>query len=121
MRFLALAVLLSATAATAQQGLRDSDILLSEAELTEYVSGQVLEYYTDGLATYQTDGGFDYRYEADGERIPGTYRVMPESTVCTDYANGFSRCDMIVQAGQRYVMIIENGERYPIRSRTAIE
>ena len=121
MRILTLLALFAATSASAQQGLRDSDILLSEAELTEYISGQVLEYHTDGLATYQTDGGFDYRYEADGERIPGTYKVMPESTVCTDYVNGFSRCDMIVKAGERYVMIIENGERYPIRSRTAIE
>ena len=121
MRIFSILAIVAATSASAQEGVRSSDVLLSEAELTEYVSGQVLEYYTDGVATYQTDGGFDYRYAADGERIPGTYTVMPESKVCTEYANGFSRCDMIVQAGQRYVMIIENGERYPIRSRTAIE
>ena len=96
-------------------------ILLTTEQQGLRVGDQQLTQSIQAMPAFQTDGGFDYRYEADGERIPGTYRVMPESTVCTDYANGFSRCDMIVQAGQRYVMIIENGERYPIRSRTAIE
>ncbi len=120
MRSLALIAIFFASVASAQEGLRASDVKLGQVELADYLSDQGLEFYTDGFATYHADGTYDYRYSADGERVPGTYEVMDDSRVCTAFVTGFARCDYIVQAGQRHVMIIENGERYPIKSRTAL-
>ena len=105
----------------AQAGLRDSDVALTRAELTEILSDQVLEFYTDGLATYWADGRYDYRYEPGGQRVPGHYEINDDSTVCTAFLTGFQRCDYFVRANERIVMIIENGERYPVRQITPIE
>jgi hypothetical protein len=117
---LVLILICTASAAAAQDGMRKADVRLTQTDLTDYLSGQVLEFYNDSLATYRADGGYAYRYSPDGPPIPGTYRVMGDSRVCTSFANGFSRCDYIVQNGARHVMIIENGDRYPIRSRVAV-
>jgi len=121
MRFLTICLALLATPLAAQDGVRDGDVRFSKDELTEILSGQVLEFYTNGLATYRADGGYDYRYGAESERIPGVFEVMEDSRVCTVFVNGFERCDYYVQAGERYVMIIENGDRYPVRAISAIE
>ncbi|MCG6902717.1 MAG: hypothetical protein LJE68_08550 [Rhodobacter sp.] len=121
MRVLTLICLFAATAASAQQGLRDSDVRLSKAELTEALSGKVLEFYSNGLATYQADGRYDYRYSADGERVPGRYQVKDGSEVCVAFDNGFERCDFVVQSSGRLVMVIFNGERYPVRTISAID
>ena len=119
--FAGLVVAASTGIAGAQDGFRDSDVRLSQAALTEYLSGQILEFYSGGFGTYRADGSHDYRYSIQGERVQGTYEVNTDSQVCTTFTNGFSRCDYVVLAGERYVMIIENGERYPIRTRSAIE
>jgi hypothetical protein len=117
LRILGTILLLAAHPALAQQGLRDSDIRLSKAELTDYLSGYVLEFYNDNLATYRPDGSYLFNYTPQDDALPGTYKVSEDSSVCTNFSNGFSRCDFIVQSGQRHVMIIKNGDRYPIRSR----
>ena len=121
MRYLTIALVLAATQVSAQIGMRASDVRLSKPELIAFLSDKVLEFYTDGLATYHADGSYDYRYTADGDRLPGTYEVMDDSSVCTVFVNGFERCDYVVRSGDRYVLIIENGERYPVRSISEIE
>ncbi len=121
MRTLAIGLALIASQAFAQDGMRASDVRLSRDELMNYLSGKVLEFYNDSLATYRADGGYAYRYSPDGPPVPGTYQVMEDSRVCTTFQNGFSRCDYIVRDGARHVMIIGNGDRYPIRSRVAVE
>lgn len=121
MRFLTICCALLATPLVAQDGMRDGDIRFSKDELTEILSDQVLEFYTKGLATYRADGSYDYRYSAESERIPGVFEVMEDSRVCMVFVNGFERCDYLVQAGERLVMVIENGERYPVRAIAAIE
>jgi len=121
MRFLTIALVLAAAQVAAQEGIRASDIKLSKAELTVVLSDQVLEFYTDGLATYHADGRYDYRYSADDARQPGLFEVMDGSRICTVFDSGFTRCDYLVRAGDRYVLVIENGDRYPVRSITPIE
>ncbi len=121
MRKLTLSLILLASSANAQEGFRETDIRLSKPELTTYLSGQVLSFYNDGISIYQSDGQFTYQYSADGNKVPGTYEVMDDSSVCTVFANGFERCDYVVQAGARYVLIVENGDRYPVKTRDAIE
>lgn len=107
--------------AWAQEGIRDSDVMLSKAELTEYLAGQELEFYTGGFGTYRADGRHDYRYSDDGERVPGDYEVMEDSRVCVRFDNGFSRCDYVVRNGDRHLMVIDNGERYPVKARVALQ
>jgi len=119
MRFLVFLAAFWASAALAQSGLRDTDVRLSKAELTEYLSGQILEFYNDSFATYRADGGYLYNYTAEDQPVPGVYQVLGDSRVCTTFSNGFTRCDHIVRAGERIVMVIANGDRYPVRSRRA--
>lgn len=121
MRIVTLGFILLASSAVAQDGFRDTDLRLSKDELTTYLSGQVLSFYNDGISTYQADGVFTYQYSADGNKVPGIYEVMDDSSVCTVFSNGFERCDYIVQAGTRYVLIVEDGDRYPVKARAAIQ
>ncbi|MCP3969495.1 MAG: hypothetical protein GY717_04100 [Rhodobacteraceae bacterium] len=102
-------------------GLRDGDVKLSQVELADYLSGQVLEFHDGSLASYHADGRFSYRYAPEADAHPGRYEVMQDSTFCTQFDSGFKRCDMIVQSGDRFVMIIANGDRYPVRSMTPME
>ena len=121
MRLIALCLTFLAMPVAAQDGMRDTDQRLSKGQMSEMLVGKVLEFHTNGFATYYADGRYDYRYVADGERLAGTYEFKADSSVCTVFANGFERCDYLVQAGEQLVMIIDNGERYPVREMTAIE
>ena len=113
--------LVVASAAHAQQAARDSDRLLGETELSGLLSGQMMEFFDDSQAFYLPDGAYEYRYGPEEPPFRGTYSVTDESSVCVSFDNGFERCDLIVDDGNRYVMIIENGDRYPIRSLNALE
>lgn len=100
---------------------RDTDVLLSKAELAQMLTGQELEYFTGGFATYDAEMRHTYRYEAQGERVAGDYTLTDQSTVCVTFDNGWERCDLMVKAGERLVTIVENGERYPVRMIRPIE
>ncbi|MEM6464843.1 MAG: hypothetical protein AAF724_23330 [Pseudomonadota bacterium] len=107
--------------AAAQQSPRAADTLLSQADLTALISGQMMEFFDNSRAVYLSDGRYEYRYAPDDPPFLGTYTVTDESFVCVAFDNGFNRCDLIVNDGTRYVMIIFNGDRYPVRSLSAIE
>ena len=118
---LAMAITTAADASLAQQAPRDSDTLLDQTELTTLLSGQVMEFYDNSLATYLADGRYEYRYAPGQPPFLGTYEVADGSSVCITFDNGFERCDLIVDDGSKYVMIIANGDRYPVRALAAIE
>ena len=118
---MALGLALAAGTAAAQAGLRDSDIRLSQAELSAELAGQVVEFYDQSQAFYEAGGGYRYVYAPGDPPFVGTYAVTDDSAVCVTFDNGFSRCDTYVQAGERLVLIVENGDRYPVKSRAAIE
>ena len=121
MRYSAIFLTLIATHVTAQQVPRDGDVVYSQADLTSLVSGNMLELFTGGFSRFGTDGTYDYRYEVDGAPAPGTYEVRADSFICTTFHNGFDRCDLYVESNNRMVIIIENGERYPVREITALD
>lgn len=121
LRALIIALLCTATAALAQQAPRDSDRLLGGEELSELLTGQTLEFFDDSEARYLADGVYEYRYAPGEPPFVGTYKVRDDSSVCVVFENGFDRCDLIVDDGTRFVMIIFNGDRYPVRSIAALD
>lgn len=120
MRALSLILCLIPGLTLAQQAPRDTDTVLGREALMTLLEGNMFEFYTGGFARYGADGGYDYRYEANGAPAPGRYEVREDGLVCVLFHNGFDRCDLIVRAGERYVMIIDNGQRYPVKAITAL-
>lgn len=110
--------LLFPTIAFAQSGVRTTDTKLDEAAMTQLLSGSLVEFFDGSKSRYGTDDRYAYTYTDDGPEWTGTYRVEPDSVVCVDFDNGSSRCDRFVQAGERLVLIIEDGTRFPVRNLT---
>ena len=94
--------------------VRDTDRALSRAEVETLTTGQTVTFYDDGQSKYSAGGAYSYTY-ASGETAYGRYTISEDGTVCIQYRNGFSRCDRYVQAGERIVLLTENGLRFPIR------
>ncbi|MDJ0639881.1 MAG: hypothetical protein QNJ20_13690 [Paracoccaceae bacterium] len=115
---LALFLSLFALPAMAQDGLRASDQLLDAAEMGELLNGQMIEFFDGSKSRYATDGRYAYTYTDDGPEWKGQYQVFDDSLVCVDFDNGSQRCDRLVRAGERLVLVIEDGTRFPVRNRT---
>ena len=49
------------------------------------------------------------------DRAEGVYRIEADGSVCVDFINGFSRCDLYVRSGDRVILLDEKGDRYPLR------
>ena len=119
--FTILSLLVVATSALAQDGIRSSDQKFSQAKLQSLIEGQVLEFFDGSKSTYEATARYGYTYTDDGPIWGGEYSVTGASQICVEFDNGSSRCDTIVQAGERVVLITADGERYPIRSITALK
>jgi len=120
MRILTL-LLFAPTLAWAQDGVRASDTVLNQAEMSELLSGQIVEFFDGSKSRYESNGRYAYTYTDDGPEWTGTYSVSDDSLVCVDFDNGSSRCDRFVRDGARVVLIIENGTRFPVRNRIVYE
>lgn len=121
MRLAAIGVaLLLAGPAGAQDGLRPTDTRLTAEALSEALAGRVIEFYDASLASYLADGRYEYRYRPEEPPFTGRYVFTGDSAVCVTFENGFSRCDFIVRAGERLVLVNDKGERYPVRAVTEI-
>ena len=107
-------VILAAPVVAQDWALRDSDRVLSLAEVELLTSGQTLVFYDDGRSKYSQGGAYSYTY-ASGEAAFGSYVIAEDGTVCIEYRNGFGRCDRYVEASGRIVLLTENGLRFPIR------
>lgn len=97
-------------------GLRQTDRPFDAAELAA-LPGQSFVFFDDGEAAFGANGAYSYTYSAGngGGTSWGSYRLAPDGSVCVDFVNGFSRCDLYVHSGNRVVVITETGERYPVR------
>ncbi len=113
-----LVFLLAPVAAIAQDGVRTTDTKLDRAAMTELLSGRLVEFFDGSKSRYEADGRYAYTYTDDGPEWTGSYRVEDDSVICVDFDNGSSRCDRFVQAGDRLVLIIEDGTRFPVRNLT---
>jgi hypothetical protein len=96
--------------------LRQTDRPFDADELAA-LPGQSFVFYDDGEAAFGANGAYSYTYSAanGGGTRWGSYNVAPDGSVCIDFVNGFSRCDLYVHSGNRVVLITETGERYPVR------
>jgi hypothetical protein len=114
---LALLLILMATPAPAQEWfMRDGDVLFSEAELATRLMGNTITFYDDGEARYFRDERYSYTYGNNGGTARGQYKIFADSTVCIDFDNGFSRCDLFVLNAFRLIMATTGGSRFPIRT-----
>ncbi len=103
------------------QGLRPDDRVFSVDELRQRLSGISVEFFDDSRASYMADGRYAYTYQPDDPPFVGTWDVVENSQVCVTFDNGFARCDTFVESRDRLTLIVENGDRYPVRTEAAIE
>ena len=117
-RLAALALLLAHPAAAQDWTLRPGDEPLTIQAMGDQLIGSDLEYFDGGLSRYSPGGSYSYTYapENGGGTAFGTYEFRDGGVVCTDFANGFSRCDLFVVNAGRLILITEDGDRFPIRA-----
>lgn len=95
--------------------MRSGDAPLTQSETQDLTSGRTLIFYDNGRAKFSIGGAYSYTYANNGGSAFGRFDVGADGKVCIVFANGFGRCDMFVQNGERLVMLTEKGERFPIR------
>lgn len=105
---------------TASAEPRASDQVFDAEGLAAHLSGQIIEFFDGSKSRFDEDRRYGYTYTDDGPVWEGAWRTDAESRVCVDFDNGSSRCDHIVLDGDRTVLIIEDGTRFPARSVTAV-
>lgn len=95
---------------------RDTDTLFDQAGLNTRLRGETITFFDDGQSRFFNDGRYTYTYANDGGTGYGYFEIKDDSTICVDFVNGFSRCDMyVVDAADRLVVITEAGDRFPVR------
>ena len=116
-----LIALLFASPAFAQDGVRTTDQVLTASEMTELLSGQMLEFFDGSKSRYGANGTYSYTYTDDGPAWTGAFEVFDNSEVCVDFDNGSRRCDQFVLANDRTVLVTTDGLRFPVRNRTVYQ
>ena len=108
---------LIATACMSQpNGLRDGDTLFDQSGLDSRLRGHTITFFDDGQSRFYEDGRYTYTYAGSGGTGYGYFTVTPDSSVCVEFVNGFSRCDIYVtDDADRLVVITEAGDRFPVR------
>lgn len=116
MRYLLIFLMTAGAASAAEWNLRDGDVPLSRAEIQSF-EGRVLTFYDNGQSRYSAGGAYSYTYapENGGGTAFGTFFLAEDGSICAEFRNGFSRCDLFVYSGARLVLIDEKGDRYPVR------
>lgn len=117
MKNLAFVAMLSTSAlpAIAQDwALRGGDELFSTEDLRNRLAGQTLTFYDDGQSQFGPNGGYSYTFDFGGTAY-GVYEIQEDSTVCIQFENGASRCDMYVLNAARLIVLTEDGQRFPVR------
>lgn len=121
MRYALILATLIATPLFAQEGIRAGDTLLARADMQTLLQGRVVEFFDGSKSRYAADGSYAYTYTDDGPAWTGQYRLLDDSLVCVDFDNGSSRCDRFVRSGERVILIIEDGTRFPVRNLTVYQ
>ncbi|MDA7425116.1 hypothetical protein [Thalassococcus lentus] len=96
-------------------GLKEGDARFDRSVLLDRLSGQVVTFYDNGQSEYFTDGRYTYTYANQGGTAYGYWEVAADGSVCIDFVNGFSRCDLYVMNAGRMILLDEKGDRYPVR------
>lgn len=114
MRFLLPLVLACATPAVADTPIRPGDTPLDQTALSERVTGRTLTFFDGGQSRFETDGNYSWSYGEGGTWL-GYFTVGEDSTICVEFVTSVTRCDLYVEAGDRLVLITEDGMRFPIK------
>ncbi len=118
---LAILIAFAALPANAQDGVRPTDVIFGKEQLSDILSGQVIEFFDGSKSRYGDDGSYGYTYTDDGPAWTGLYAVQDEGTVCVDFDNGSRRCDQFVEANDRLTLVTTDGLRFPVRNRTVYQ
>ena len=94
--------------------MRSGDELFDVPGLQAALADQELVFYDEGRSVYGEDGYYSYTYGGGG-LWEGTWRAEADSVVCVTFVTEVTRCDRIVRNGDRFVVLTENGERFPVK------
>ncbi len=94
--------------------MRPGDRPFTRSELAAFLLTHAVRFHDGGHSEYGPGEAYAYVYESGG-RAEGRYRIEPDGSVCVDFDNGFSRCDLYVRNGTRVLLIDQKGDRYPLR------
>jgi len=117
MKFLAcLSLTLVANPVLAQDWhLSDADIPLGPIGAQALTAGRTLTFPDKGESRFSVGGAYSYTYADRGATRFGMFRIESDGSVCIEFRNGFSRCDLFVRNGGILWMLTEQGERFPIK------
>ncbi|SHH04602.1 hypothetical protein SAMN05444003_1814 [Cognatiyoonia sediminum] len=115
--FAAVLMCLGLPAAAQDFAVRDSDRVLDADGMAADVVGRTHEFFDGGVSFFSVSGTYTYTY-TDGARAYGSYALKDDGqdgVVCSNFDNGFSRCDKYVHDGTRLVLLTEDGNRFPVK------
>lgn len=95
---------------------KPNDRPLPVSELAS-LAGRSFTFYDGGETLFGDRGAYSYTFAAQngGGTAWGSYHIAEDGSVCVDFTNGTSRCDLYVRNGDRIVLITEAGERFPVQ------
>lgn len=116
MRFALLSTLLmlGLPAHAADWALQSGDQVFDVAAMADRLRDREIGFHDGGKSVYGPGAQYAYVY-SDGRPVPGVYRIADDASVCVDFDNGWSRCDLYVTNGGRLILITEDGDRFPVK------
>ena len=117
MKLAALFIALATPAMAQDFNIRATDTVPTRAALSETILDRDLEYFDGGISRYATGGDYAWTYAQNngGGVHTGIHDIRDDGVVCVTYDAGAQRCDMFVMAGERLVLLTDDGQRYPLR------
>jgi len=99
----------------AEWNLRPGDEPFSPSALAAFFASTEIQFYDGGRSEYGPGEAYAYVYSNE-DRAEGRFRIEDDGSVCVDFVNGFSRCDLYVRNGTRVILIDEKGDRFPLKN-----
>ncbi len=97
-------------------GARPGDILLSPDDLQRLTAGNTLTFFDQGQSRFSVGGAYSYTYPDSGGTAFGVFDIRDDGTVCIQFRNGRSRCDLYVRRGAVFYLITQSGDRFPFQT-----
>lgn len=94
--------------------MKQGDVRFTASQIADFIAQNDVRFYDGGRSDYGADGAYAYVYDG-GDRAEGRFRIEADGSVCVDFDNGWSRCDLYVRNGDRVLLIDRKGNRYPLK------
>ena len=107
-------MILNGPGLTAEWPMRLGDRIFTKEELCLFIATNQIRFHDGGRSEYGPGDAYSYVYASEN-RANGAFRIETDRSICVDFVNGFSRCDLFVRNGNRVILIDEKGDRYPLR------